>query len=110
MPDCVGISQSARTKAHVTLIKMNYLFVWRIYGLIVARLDVRFINHVMHLTRKHWSPQTGSGSQSAYMPGYRALITTMTVVLDEEEARIKAEDAEWEEDDSDTADGTTGIN
>ena len=60
----------------------------KLIELVRARLDVRFINHVMHLTRKHWSPQVGAGSQSAHIPGYRALIAAMTTVLDAEEAEL----------------------
>ena len=41
-------------------------------------------------TRKHWSPQTGAGSQSDEENGYRVLISAMNSVLD-------AEHREWAE-------------
>lgn len=58
--------------------------------LLTEYLRALFIDGFMGETRKHWSPQTGAGSQSDEENGYRVLISAMNSVLD-------AEHREWAE-------------
>ena len=62
--------------------------------LLIEHITAKFIDGFMMSTRKVWIPGAHEGSHGCEDEAYRVLLAAMTTVLDEDEARCRAENGE----------------